>query len=166
MTDVAGHLRSQERSTLQDDDGSLLDLPPRTPRAVVLVASRPSLVPPLRDTGADPTIIGAQHLQHIGLFIQDLQPPPQTPTYAAGDSPMKLAVGSVQVETTRDSVPLKCRGVRVKQYERLRVFLCLLKWHTHSPQLLIHFIFLVVWLETLCFPGVSRGYGRKVEDVG
>ncbi|KAK3875600.1 hypothetical protein Pcinc_019536 [Petrolisthes cinctipes] len=52
----------------------------------------------LPDTGADTTIIGPDHLQHIGLFLSDLQPPPQTPTYAADGSLMKSAIGSVQVQ--------------------------------------------------------------------
>ncbi|KAK3890324.1 hypothetical protein Pcinc_005706 [Petrolisthes cinctipes] len=52
----------------------------------------------LPDMGADTTIIGPDHLQHIGLSLSDLQPPPQTPTYAADGSLMKSAIGSVQVQ--------------------------------------------------------------------
>ncbi|KAK3876080.1 hypothetical protein Pcinc_019092 [Petrolisthes cinctipes] len=52
----------------------------------------------LPDTGADTIIIGPDHLQHIGLSLSDLQPPPQTQTYTADSSLMKSAIGSVQVQ--------------------------------------------------------------------
>lgn len=51
----------------------------------------------LPDTGADTTVIGPDHLRSIGLTLDDLQPPPQTPTYVADGSPMQPAIGSVQV---------------------------------------------------------------------
>lgn len=52
----------------------------------------------LPDTGADTTIIGLDHLRSIGLTHNNLQPPPQTPTYGADGSLIQPAIGSVQVQ--------------------------------------------------------------------
>ncbi|XP_045112533.1 uncharacterized protein LOC123505380 [Portunus trituberculatus] len=54
----------------------------------------------LPDTGADTTIIGADHLNDIGLTLADLHSSPQRPTYSADGSPMQPVIGSVQVKMT------------------------------------------------------------------
>ncbi|MPC72498.1 hypothetical protein E2C01_066807 [Portunus trituberculatus] len=54
----------------------------------------------LPDTGADTTILGADHLNSIGLSLADLCSSTQRPTYSTDGSPMQPVIGSVQVTYT------------------------------------------------------------------
>ncbi|KAK3884724.1 hypothetical protein Pcinc_011042 [Petrolisthes cinctipes] len=69
----------------------------------------PVIINMLPDTGADTSIIGLDHLHSIGLKQDDLNPPPQEPTYAADGAPMQPAISSVQVH-------LQLKGNRIAEW--------------------------------------------------
>lgn len=82
--------------------------PSPTIRVVVTHGGKSSSMEVIPDTGADTTVVGPQHLQHLGLTTRDLQPPPALEYFNADGSKMPAALGSLQVELSYGK--LSCLG--------------------------------------------------------
>ena len=72
--------------------------PSPTISVVVTHGGKSGSIEMIPDTGADTTVIGPQHLQHLGLTRRNLQPPPSLEYYNADGSKMPAALGSLQAE--------------------------------------------------------------------
>lgn len=100
----------QEASNVRRVHSTVRVKPTPSPTICIVVThgERSNTMEMIPDTGADTTVIGPQHLQHLGLTSRNLQPPPSLDYYNADGSKMPAALGSLQAELTYGK--LSCSG--------------------------------------------------------
>ncbi|KAK8397121.1 hypothetical protein O3P69_004659 [Scylla paramamosain] len=100
----------QEASNVRRVHSTVRIKPTPSPTICIVVThgERSDTMEMIPDTGADTTVIGPQHLQHLGLTSRNLQPPPSLDYYNADGSKMPAALGSLQAELTYGK--LSCSG--------------------------------------------------------
>ncbi|KAK8392009.1 hypothetical protein O3P69_017551 [Scylla paramamosain] len=87
----------QEASNVRRVHSTVRVKPTPSPTICIVVThgERSDTMEMIPDTGADTTVIGPQHLQHLGLTSRNLQPPPSLDYYNADGSKMPAALGSL-----------------------------------------------------------------------
>ncbi|KAK8373942.1 hypothetical protein O3P69_019952 [Scylla paramamosain] len=98
----------QEASNVRRVHSTVRVKPTPSPTICIVVThgERSNTMEMIPDTGADTTVIGPQHLQHLGLTSRNLQPPPSLDYYNADDLRCLL----LWVPSRRSSPMASCRA--------------------------------------------------------